>query len=185
VEQIHPIAKGLAALVVLVIIGLIAWVVIEFWQSESHPYSAPASFTVSNDAVAKVVRDAIAGDLHATPLNGSPVVNCTGETTCTIGYTVQAPTGALIETHVYAEDQQVILPTRQMWKALFSDARFQYGTITVSGPVKTIGGETETGTYYTLTCDRNSASQINWDNVDGNGLRTLCDYHGLTDGLPG
>jgi len=29
---------------------------------------------------------------------------------------------------------------------------------------------------FTLTCDRNAASQIDWDNVDGNGIKTLCNY---------
>jgi hypothetical protein len=139
---------------------------------------------VSNDAVAQVVRDAIAGGTYrATPLNGSPVVNCTGETTCTISYTLQAPNNALVNTHVYAEDEQIILPTRQMWKAMFTDPQFQSGTITVSGPVNTLGGKTETSIYYTLTCDRSAASQIDWNNVDGNGLRKLCSYVPQTDGL--
>jgi hypothetical protein len=80
---------------------------------------------------------------------------------------------------------QLIEPTRQMWKALFNDPQFQSGTITVKGPVTTVGGKNETGSYYTLTCDRYAASQINWDNVDGKGIRTLCDYNAQLQGLPG
>ena len=69
-------------------------------------------------AVAQVVHDAIAGDSNATQLNGSPVVNCTEETSCTISYTLQEPTGGLWDQQGVA-DLQLIEPTRQVWKALF------------------------------------------------------------------
>jgi hypothetical protein len=174
---IPQVLKAVIALGVSAIIGIIAWVVIGTWWSASHAYKAPASFTVSNDAVAQVVHDAIAGDLHAKPMSGSPTVNCTRETTCDIAYTVQGSPSD--------PDSQLIEPTRQMWKGLFTDPQFQSGTITVSGPVTTIGGKTETSTYYTLTCDRDAASQINWDNVDGKGIRTLCAYQARTLGLLG
>jgi hypothetical protein len=158
---------------------------INSFPKPTMPYSAPASFTVSNDAVAKVVRDVIAGTIGATPLDGSPTVNCTGETNCTIAYTLQEPAGALVGGEVDAADFQVTLPTRQMWKTLFTDPQFQSGAITVSGPVKSIGGKFETNTYYSLACDRSAASQIDWNNVDGDGLRTLCNYVAQTKGLPG
>jgi hypothetical protein len=174
---IPQVLKAVIALGVLAIIGITAWVVVGTWLSASHAYQAPASFTVSNDAVAQVVHDAIAGDLHAKPMSGSPTVNCTTETTCDIDYTVRGSPSD--------PDSQLIEPTRQMWKGLFTDPQFQRGTITVSGPVTTIERKNETSTYYTLTCDRDAASQINWDNVNGKGIRTLCDYQAQTQGLPG
>jgi hypothetical protein len=139
--------------------------------------------TVSNDAVAQVVHDAIAGDHIATQLDGPPKVNCTGETTCTITYTVQQTAGGLWGER--ALDQQLIEPTRQIWKALFADPQFQSGTINVTGPVTTIGGKSQTGLYYILSCDRDAASQIDWNNVEGKGLRTLCDYRAALKELPG
>jgi hypothetical protein len=45
-------------------------------------------------------------------------------------------------------------------------------------------GKTETSTYYALTCDRDSVSQIDWNNVDGNGIRTLCDYNAQLQVFP-
>ena len=60
-----------------------------------------------------------------------------------------------------ALDMQLIEPSRQMWKALLNDPQVQSGTITVKGPVTTVGGKNETGSYYTLTGDRDAASQIN------------------------
>jgi|SRR5271166_4304211 len=151
----------------------------------SRPYSAPASFTVSNEAVAQVVHDAIAGSSGATPMDGSPVVNCTGETNCTISYTLKVSAGALWGSSDDAADRQLLLPTRQMWKAMFTDAQFQSGTISVSGPVTTIGGKSKTDLLFTLSCDRDAASQIDWNNVEGKGLRALCDYHAYVKGLPG
>lgn len=80
---------------------------------------------------------------------------------------------------------QLISPTAQMWKAMFNDSQFQSGTITVKGPATTAGGKTETTVYFTLTCDRADASKIDWDIVDGHGIRTQCDYEPQTEGLPG
>lgn len=105
-------------------------------------------------------------------------VSCTGENTCAITYTVKEPTGV-------SDDDELILPTRQMWKAMFTDPRFQSGTITVSGPATSVGGKSSTGVYYSLSCDQQAAQQIDWDKVDGNGLRTLCAYEPRIKGMPG
>jgi hypothetical protein len=183
-EQNH--VKGLMFLVVCGIIVFIACVSCGESHTSSGPYSAPATFTVSNDAVAQVVHDAIAGDVGAAPINGSPVVNCMGETTCTIAYTVREfGESVLGKSKDESTDMQLFLPTRQMWKALFTDPQFQSGTINVSGPVTTIGGKSKTDRWFTLSCDRSAASQIDWNNVDGKGLRVLCNYHAYVDGLPG
>jgi hypothetical protein len=134
-------------------------------------YSAPASFTVSNDAVAHVVQQALARTTFATHEDGPPTVDCLGETRCTIAYTVQEPVG-------FIKEVELILPTRQIWKAMFTDPQFQNGTITVSGPVKTMRGKEtkETSVLFTLSCDRGAASQIDWNNIDAKGLKTLCNY---------
>jgi hypothetical protein len=184
VRQIQAILKAVMGLGMLVAVGILLYACVSS-SGGSHPYAAPTSFTVSNDAVAQVVHDAIAGDSTATKMDGSPVVNCTGETTCTIAYRVQEPAGALWGSKDDAADMQLVMPTRQMWKALFADPQFQSGTVSVSGPVTTIGGKSKTDVFYTLSCDRDAASQIDWNNVDGKGLRTLCNYQAQVQGLPG
>jgi hypothetical protein len=175
-EQIRTIPKGIV-FATLVTAGILLYACVST-SGDSHTYA------VSNDAVAQVVHDAIADDHDATPLNGTPVVDCTGERNCTIAYTVQQPRGGLGDKEGVA-DLQLVEPTRQIWKALFTDPQFQSGTITVRGPVTTTGGKAETGAYYLLTCDRDAASHIDWNNVDGKGIRTLCDYQAQTRGLPG
>ncbi len=152
---------------------------------ESTPrYSAPSEFTVSTDAVAQLVRDAVAGDRWAAQLEGSPDVNCTGRTSCTIRYTVQEAIGAIFHKE-HVADEQLVIPTAQMWKAMFTDEQYQNGSITLQGPVNTAGGKTELATYFTLACDRAVASKINWDTVDGHSIRQQCNYRPQTRGLPG
>jgi serine/threonine-protein kinase len=136
--------------------------------SSTADYSAPASFTVSNDAVSRVVQQALTRTAFAAQEDGSPTVDCSGDARCTIAYTVHEPVGFL-------SDVELVLPTRQMWKAMFTDPEFQKGTITVSGPVKTKRGK-ETSPLFTLSCDRGTASKIDWNNVDAKGIKAVCTY---------
>ena len=107
----------------------VAAVIVASGCSTTPDYSAPASFTVSNDTVAHVVQQALTRTSFATHEDGPPTVDCLGETRCTIAYTVQEPVGLINEV-------ELMLPTRQIWKAMFTDPQFQNGTITVSGPGK-------------------------------------------------
>jgi hypothetical protein len=147
-------------------------------------YSAPESFTVGNSEVAQLVQEAVGGNRFATQIEGSPIVTCTGRTTCTISYTVQEPAGTVFHKESAADDQ-LFLPTAQMWKALFADPQFQTGTVTVRGPVATSESNKQTAIYFTLTCDRTDAAKVDWGTVDGHGIRTQCDYKPQARGLPG
>ncbi len=146
----------------------VAAVIVATGCSTRLDYSAPASFTVNNDAVAHVVQQALTRTSFATQEDGPPTVDCLGETRCTIAYTVQEPVG-------WINDVELMLPTRQVWKAMFTDPQFQSGTITVSGPAQTMRGK-EKSVFFTLSCDRGAASQIDWNNIDAQGLKTLCNY---------
>jgi hypothetical protein len=152
--------------------------------SSTPHYSAPQSFTVGNSEVAQLVQEAVGGNRFATQIEGSPTVTCTGRATCTISYTVQEPSGTVFHKESAADDQ-LFLPTAQMWKALFADPQFQSGTVTVRGPVATSGSNDQTAIYFTLTCDRDDAAKVDWGAVDGHGIRTQCDYKPQARGLPG
>jgi hypothetical protein len=151
--------------------------------SSTPHYSAPQSFTVGNSEVAQLVQEAVRGDRLATPIEGSPIVTCTGRTSCTIDYTVEEPSGTVFHKE-NAADQQLFLPTAQMWKALFADPQFQSGTVTVRGPVATAESNKQTAIYFTLTCDRADAAKVDWGTVDGHDIRTQCDYKPQVRGLP-
>jgi hypothetical protein len=148
--------------------------------SSPAQYSAPQSFTVGNDAVAKVVQDAVSGSRYAAQIEGSPNVMCAGRTNCIISYSVQEPSHTVFLKEM-AADEQLFTPTAQVWKALFADPQFQSGTVTVRGPY---GDKRETAIYFTLTCNRTHAAKIDWDSVDGHRIRTQCDYAPQTQGLP-
>lgn len=149
--------------------------------SSGRTYSAPTTFTVTDAAVAKLTQQAVDADSVATKLDGPASANCDSQKTCTISYTIEEPiAGASSKA-----DTEMIEPTRQIWKALFTDPTFQSGTITVSGPVTSIGGKPATDIYFSLTCDRRAAGRIDWDTIDGKGLRTKCSYSPKIKGMPG
>jgi hypothetical protein len=75
-------------------------------DQSTHGYSAPKSFTVSNDAVAQIVQGALTNISGAAHLDGSPTVTCFGDTSCAIGYTVKEPTE--ISTNL-----ELVQPTRR------------------------------------------------------------------------
>jgi hypothetical protein len=147
----------------------------------SSSYTAPTVFTVTNDSVAKVVEQVIDADKEARQLDGPISAHCDKTKTCQIAYTIGDPLGGTSGM----DDSEMIEPTRQIWKTLFADPQFQSGTIVVSGPVASVGGTSSVEVYFTLTCDRHAAAQIDWDKVNGNGLRTLCTYSPELKGLPG
>ena len=147
-----------------------------------HPQLyGPAVFTVTNDAVAKVVEQVIAADKEARQLDGPISVHCDNAKSCQVAYTISEPLGGTSGM----DDVEMIEPTRQMWKTLFADPQFQSGTIVVSGPMASVGGTSATSVYYMLTCDRRAAAEIEWDKVDGKRLRTVCRYSPELKGLPG
>lgn len=102
--------------------------------SSPPQYSAPQTFTVDSNGVAQLVQESVGGDRLAAPIEGSPVVTCTGRTTYTIRYTVREPSGTVFHKEI-AADEQLFLPTAQMWKALFADPQFQSASVTLRGPI--------------------------------------------------
>ena len=101
-EQIQAILKGVMGLGIFVAVGILLYACVA--GGSTHGYSAPNSFTVSNDAVAHLVPDAIAGDSDATKMDGSPVVDCTGEAT-------QFAADSLSVTHADDDQQDARTPS--------------------------------------------------------------------------
>jgi hypothetical protein len=150
------------------IAGLIVGALLLAGCGDSEGFKAPASFTASDESVSKAVTEAINGGT-SPGLAKPPTVNCSaGE--CSISYVVKEPTGISF-------DDELMQPTRQVWKALFEDPSIKAAKITVEGPVTSVGGQKSTGTIYWLECTREDASQINWDEVEADGMKKLCNYH--------
>ncbi len=141
-------------------------------------YVAPATFTVSNQSVIKAIEEVMALN-SVVKIDGEPDVDCAGEARCNIAYAIQESAGGSSNF----EDNELIRPTRDIWKTLFTDPKFQSGTITVSGPQTS--EDTATQPYYTLSCDRQHTAHTDWSDIDGWGLRQRCDYSPLIGGMPG
>jgi hypothetical protein len=100
------------------------------------------------------------GEPHASSpgLNGSPIVDCSGESSCYI-YTVNKRAGINHDIE--------LLRTRQIWKALFEDSKFQIATLEVDTPVTSaVAAAGGRNTLFILVCERSAASQIDWSKVD-------------------
>jgi hypothetical protein len=136
--------------------------------SGTEGVKAPASFTASNESVSQLTTEAI-NEGSSPGLAKPPSVDCSsGE--CSIRYVLKEPTGVSF-------NGELMEPTRQIWKALFEDPTLKAAKITVEGPLVSVGGQKSNGPIYSLECTREDASQINWDAVEGDGMKKLCDYH--------
>jgi hypothetical protein len=58
-------------------------------------------------------------------------------------------------------------------------------SIAAYGPVTTAGGKTKQALLLNVDCKKSAADQIDWDNVDVNGIEQLCIVHQFVKfGLP-
>lgn len=146
--------------------------------SVPRTYSPPATFTVSNESVTKAIEEVLTVS-SVVRIDGEPNVNCAGETRCSIAYAIEQSVGGSSNW----EDNELIRPTREIWQTLFTDPKFQSGTITVSGPQPS--NDHATQPYYKLSCDRRQTAHVDWSDIDGWGLRRNCDYSPLIGGMPG
>lgn len=77
---------------------------------------------------------------------------------------------------LFDTSRELVDKQRDVWAALFDHPRFKKGTITLRGEVVTVGGKEKVADTLKVTCDRWAAKQINWNNVDADGLKTLCSW---------
>jgi len=90
-------------------------------------------------------------------------------TNCFITYTIKLPTGI-------SASLELIDPIRPIFAGLFKAPNLQAGYIQVKGPTTSIGGKSSTSDLFSLSCDRNANSQIDWQTVTLAGLKALCTY---------
>ncbi len=133
----------------------------------SEEVSAPTSFTANDGSVSKLVTEAL--NSGSSPgLSQAPAVHCFNNE-CSITYVINEPTGA-------NHEQDEILPTRQVWKAIFEDPSIKAAKITVEGPVETPGGKKATGVIYEMRCTKEQANRIEWNTVSQERMTHTCTY---------
>lgn len=91
-----------------------------------------------------------------------------GATDCTIQY--------VADMAVSSPEEELLRAQRPIWKTLFSDPRFRRGRIMVYGPTTDAGGKEDVSQVMLVVCDRKAHRQIDWDNVDGDGIKAICEY---------
>lgn len=93
--------------------------------------------------------------------------------TCTIEY--------VADSAVSSPEEELLLAQRPIWKALFSDPALRQGRMLVYGPTVGIGGKESVSPVMFVECDRKAHRQINWDNIDADGIKAICDYDARVD----
>jgi hypothetical protein len=147
--------------------GLIAAALALAGCGGSEEVSAPTSFTANDGSVSKLITEAL--NSGSSPgLSQAPAVHCFNNE-CSITYVINEPTGV-------NREQEEILPTRQVWKAIFEDPSVRAAKITVEGPVESPGGKTETGVIYEMQCTKAQASRIEWNTVSQERMTHTCTY---------
>ncbi len=151
------------------LIGAVLVVAVALAGCGETEYKAPSSFTANDANVTAAVNEAIGTGGGAGPgLAQPPTVNCFHDE-CSISYVLKEPTGISF-------NHELMEPTRQVWKAIFTDPSIKAAKINVEGPLESVGGKSSTGTIYSLECTREDAEQIDWDNVEADGMKKLCNY---------
>lgn len=165
-------SSGPGCLGVLLIIGLIAIVggaIGDLFGGGDDDKPANRAdngpFVISSSSVEQLVTDTGSGE--------DPDVRCDGRQFCEVSYKVEI---IGIDTN-----QELVLAQSEVWKGMFDDPQFDGGVITLRGPVTSVGGKQSTADVLRVACNRQAARQINWGNVDADGMRALCNWQELVN----
>lgn len=127
--------------------------------------SAPESFD-------KKLQDAV---LESVEEKGTPKFGCSGPS-CQVEYTRGETLGFLLSAQEEFLEEQ-----RRIWETMFSRKATKTATITIRGPITTVGGKSRIEPVLETTCTRAAANQIDWSQVDVDGIETLCDQNELVN----
>lgn len=120
----------------------------------------------------KQLQDAV---LESVEEKEYPTFWCRGDE-CRVYYRRGETLGVLISSQ-----EEILEEQRRIWRTMFSRPQTKEATILVEGPVTTVGGKSKVAPILDVTCTRAAANQINWNVVDVDGMRALCDWRELVD----
>lgn len=95
-----------------------------------------------------------------------------GRVTCGVTYEIDDLVG--IDT-----DEELLNAQRDVWETLFANPRFKEGFVELEAPVETVGGKESVASVLRVRCNRAAARQIDWDNVQSDGMKQLCQWDQL------
>jgi hypothetical protein len=100
-------------------------------------------------------------------------VECPTRDRCIVQYSADTP--------VFDVEDMLLEEQRPIWEKLFSDSRLEAATLVPHGMVTSVGGQESVSPVMRVTCNRAAHRQIDWDNVDADGMRALCNFVALVD----
>lgn len=130
----------------------------------------PAKFAGTDRSARVVARQAYEAGPDGKNQDGVRLVreaSC-NEQTCVVDLRPREPT--------FNVEREYIEATRPLFKRLFALKSLTEAKVNVYGKVTSVGGKESVALIASLTCDRSAARQIDWDNVDVDGLKLLCEW---------
>lgn len=85
---------------------------------------------------------------------------------CTISYEADAP---VLDTRDTLLEEQ-----RPIWRQLFSDPDLRNAVLITYGQTVSVGGKESVSAALRVRCDRAAHREIDWRNIDAEGIRRLC-----------
>ena len=106
-------------------------------------------------------------------IRGSKIVNLPGPGICSLAT-------KLTRTPFFGSESEVLRPTWGVFALLFPQAHDPRGRpvrsifISITGPIRTVGGKIKYDVIINADCSRAAAKQIDWKNIDTAGFEQLC-----------
>ena len=127
---------------------------------------APPTPPPLDEQVIEVVHDEL-GDDGPDDLARVRSVECVRRA-CTVEYNVDTPFSR--------PEREIMGDQRGVFKRLFLELNVQAATLVPYGEITSVGGKESREPVMRITCDRAANDQIDWDNVDHDGMKALCEY---------
>lgn len=143
--------------------------------AKPKPRPKAAKFTGTSRSARVVARQSYGADQYGKNDEGVQLVrdaDC-GPTYCMISLRPTTP--------LFDAEEEVLNDTRPLFRKLFRLKTLQDATITIYGKVTTVGGKEEVSQVGEISCTRKAARQIDWSNVEPDGLKELCSWAQLAN----
>jgi hypothetical protein len=134
-------------------------------STDSGAKTPAAPFRATNADVRAAVTDKLGGKSDYGKQRVRDVT-CSHRRVCSVAYNADTP--------AFDVERELIEEQRPVWKVLFSDRKLRQASLLAYGQTTSVGGKGSLSPVVRVTCDRAADRQIDWDNVDQDGIKTLC-----------
>jgi hypothetical protein len=92
---------------------------------------------------------------------------------CTVEYNVDTPFSR--------PEREIMADQTGVFDRLLNDLKLPAATLVPFGEVTSVGGKKSREAVMRIKCDQAANAQIDWENVDNDGMKALCTYIPLID----